>query len=91
MQVDVVASRQTCVCNSLESLAAKFGVEKNGFAPSEPTAQFHKKLWWKKCRAQQLESSYEESHNCGELHPVKEPICAMLLVSQFQLTGKAQR
>ncbi|KAL3143825.1 hypothetical protein ABBQ32_003652 [Trebouxia sp. C0010 RCD-2024] len=47
----VCASRQPCVCNSLESLfpavAAEFDVDKNSFAPSEVTAASHKKVWWR--------------------------------------------
>ena len=42
---------QTCVCNSLKSLfpsvAAEFDVAKNGFAPSEVTAQSNQKVWWR--------------------------------------------
>ena len=47
----VCAGRQACVCNSLESLfpliAAEFDVGKNGFAPSEITAQSHQVVWWR--------------------------------------------
>lgn len=47
----VCAGRQACVCNSLESLfpsiAAEFDVDKNGFAPSEITAQANKEVWWR--------------------------------------------
>ena len=47
----VCAGRQACVCNSLESLfplvAAEFDAEKNGFAPSEITAQSNKEVWWR--------------------------------------------
>ena len=47
----VCAGRQACVCNSLESLfpstAAEFDVDKNGFAPSEITAQSNNKVWWR--------------------------------------------
>ena len=47
----VCAGHQACVCNSLRSLfpsiAAEFDVDKNGFAPSEITAQSHKEVWWR--------------------------------------------
>ena len=47
----VCAGLQACACNSLESLcpdiAAEFDVNKNGFAPSEITAQSHKQVWWR--------------------------------------------
>ena len=47
----VCAGHQACVCNSLHSLfpsiAAEFDMVKNGFAPSEITAQSHKEVWWR--------------------------------------------
>ena len=51
----VCAGHSACVCNSLESLfpsvAAEFDVERNGFAPSEITAQSHKKVWWRNTKS----------------------------------------
>ncbi|KAL3145724.1 hypothetical protein ABBQ32_003255 [Trebouxia sp. C0010 RCD-2024] len=47
----VCAGWQACVCNSLESLfpsvAAELDVDRNGFAPSEITAQSSKEVWWR--------------------------------------------
>ena len=47
----VCAGLRACVCNSLESLspsiAAEFDLDKNGFAPSQITAQSNKKVWWR--------------------------------------------
>ena len=46
----VCDGKQACVCNSLASLdpsiAAEFDVIKNGFLPSDVSAQSHKKVWW---------------------------------------------
>ena len=47
----VCVGQQACVCNSLESLlpllAGEFDVVKNGFAPSEITAQSAVEVWWR--------------------------------------------
>ena len=50
----VCDGKQACICNSLESLfplvAAEFDVDKNGFAPSEITAQSHEEVWWRNAK-----------------------------------------
>ena len=50
----VCAGQQTCVCNSLESLfplfADDFDVGKNGFGPSEITAESNKEVWWRNAK-----------------------------------------
>ena len=50
----VCAGKEACACNSLEALfpsvAVEFDVDKNGFAPSEITAQSHKEVWWRNAK-----------------------------------------
>ncbi|KAL3154990.1 hypothetical protein ABBQ38_011515 [Trebouxia sp. C0009 RCD-2024] len=64
----VCAGWQACVCNSLEtwfpSVAAEFDVDMNGFAPSEITAQSHKKVWWRNAK----QGSWKQSVDCRTTH-----------------------
>ena len=63
----VCAGLQACVCNSLESLfplvAAEFDSDKNGFAPSDITAQSNKKVWWRNAKRGSWSQSVDDRRN----------------------------